>query len=221
MASPYYEDDWVTIYHGDCREVLSAANMPRLIVTDPPYGVALNTAYAKAKRGRLAGSSDYPPVYGDSERFDPSHLLGAEACVLWGANYYADRLPANGQWLIWDKRDGTAYNDQADCELAWTCGTRGTVPRIFVRSLERDAQGERARPVPRSPNAKARRSHVVVPLFFPGYDTVCDPYMGSGPTLIAAKARGMRAVGIEIEERYCEIAARRCSQEVLNLEGAA
>lgn len=212
--TPYYSDDLVTIYHGDARELDIAAD---LVLTDPPYGVNLNTSYASAKRGSLTAAHDYPPVHGDDKPFDPSWLLRYRALVLWGANYYADRLPASGQWLVWDKRDGVGYNDQADAELAWTRGTGGTVPRLFVHRwngmLKASERDERRLHPTQKPVALMRWCLG----FFPDATTVLDPYMGSGSTLVAAKDLGRKAIGIEIEEAYCERAAQRCSQEVLGL----
>lgn len=216
MVKPYYQDDLVTIYHGDCREWMPGADC---VVTDPPYGVALETRYASAKRGRLTRANDYPPIHGDGEAFEPAHLLTFGRAVLWGAQYYADRLPASGQWLVWDKRDGIALNDQADAELAWTRGTGGTVPRLFRHlwnGMLKDSERHERRVHP-TQKPIALMSWCLS--FFPGVASVVDPYMGSGPTLLAAKAAGIRAIGIEIEERYCEIAAQRCSQEVLGLVG--
>lgn len=212
---PYYADEAVTIYHGDCREIELPVQCA--VVTDPPYGVNLNTSYKSAKRGVLAGANDYPPVFGDDEAFDPSPWLAYPAVVLWGANYYADRLPVSGQWLVWDKRDGSGYNDQADCELAWTQGAPGTVPRILshrwngmIKASER--QERRLHPT-QKPIALMRWCLSFMPEGLP----VLDPYMGSGSTLVAAKDMGRKAIGVEFEERYCEAAARRCSQETLGL----
>ena len=211
---PYYEDGSVTIYHGDARELMPIP--ARVVVTDPPYGVSLNTSYRKAKRGRLAGANDYPAVYGDDRPFDPSPFLGYDGVVLFGANYYADRLPPSGQWLVWDKRDGIGYNDQADCELAWTKGTGGTVPRIFVHRwngmLKASEKAERRVHPTQKPVALMRWAIGFMPS-----GIVLDPFMGSGSTLVAAKDLGRKAIGIEIEERYCEIAAKRCAQETLGL----
>jgi DNA modification methylase len=213
---PYYEHAGITIYHADCRDVLPHMTAD-VLVTDPPYGVALNTKYCSARRGVLAGANDYPPIFGDAEPFDPNHLLGAKAMVLWGANYYADKLPARGSWLIWDKRDGSGFNDQADAELAWVTGVSGTVPRLFthrwngmIKASERDKRR-------RHPTQKPVALMVWCISFFPQAGSVLDPYAGSGTTLVAAKNLGRRAIGIEIEERYCEIAAKRLSQEVLPL----
>ncbi len=210
----FYEDGAVTIYHGDCREWMPDADV---LVTDPPYGVSLNTAYRSSQRGHLAGCNDYAPVYGDDEPFDPSHLLRFPLVIMWGANYYADRLPAQGQWLIWDKRDGVGFNDQADCELAWTRGTGGTVPRLFSHRWNGMLKASERTHQRLHPTQKPVALMKWCLDFFPDAETVLDPYMGSGPTLRAAKDHGRKAIGIEIEERYCEIAAERCAQEVLAL----
>lgn len=127
---PYYEQGGIAIYHGDAWAILPELEA-ELVLSDPPYGVNLNTSYASTSRGNKTAAHDYPRVHGDDKPFDPTALLRFPNVVLWGANYYADRLPPQGQWLVWDKRDGIGYNDQADCELAWTRGTSGTVPRIY------------------------------------------------------------------------------------------
>ncbi len=212
---PYYQDESVTIYHGDCREVLGCIASDALLVTDPPYGVNMNTSYSQ--RGVLANANDYPRVYGDDAPFDPSHLLRFESAVLWGANYYADKLPPRGSWLVWDKREGSCFNYQADAELAWVRGVSGTVPRLFAHRwngmIKASEQGQRRV----HPTQKPVALMAWCLGFFPADKVVVDAYMGSGPTLRAAKDMGRRAIGIEYEERYCEIAARRCSQETLNL----
>jgi site-specific DNA-methyltransferase (adenine-specific) len=212
---PYYERDGIVIYHGDAREILPTLEPVDLVLTDPPYGVGLETRFASAGRGEWAENRDFPPVYGDDEPFDPRHLLAFPNLVLWGANYYSQHLPSSGQWLIWDKRDGVVYNDQADCEMAWTRGTRGTVPRCYhhlwnglLRASEKHIRREH-------PTQKPIALMRWCLDFFPDAQTILDPYMGSGTTLRAAKDLGRKAIGIEIEERYCEIAANRLRQEVL------
>ena len=220
LPKPFYEDGSVTIYHGDCRELLPEIEAD-VLVTDPPYGVNLNTAYRSARRGVLAGANDYAPIAGDDKPFDPAFLLGFDAAILWGANYYANRLPARGSWLIWDKREGSGFNDQADAELAWMNGVTGTVPRLFahrwngmIKASERDER--RVHPT-QKPVALMKWCIG----FFPDAKVILDPFMGSGTTLRAAKDLGRKAIGIELEERYCEIAAERCAQEVLDLGAAA
>ena len=214
--TPYYEHGGITIYHGDCREILPSVWFGvELLLADPPYGINA------VSRGRTFGTSnacetnEYIPIHDDDKPFDPSHLLTFPKVILWGGNHYADKLPAESCWLTWDKREGTQSNPLADCELAWT--NLGGPARLFhhrwmgmIRASERD---KRVHPT-QKPVALMRWCLTVAGKA----DVICDPYMGSGPTLVAAKETGRRAIGIEIEERYCEIAAKRLEQEVLPLE---
>lgn len=220
---PYYDDGkGIVIYHGDCREVLPALALPAdaLVVADPPYGVSERTDRKAKGRSYAAACYDFAPVYDDDKPFDPAHLLTFKRLVLWGANHFAERLPASPSWLVWDKRDGIASNDNADCELAWS--NLGGPARVFrhlwsgmIKASERDQR--RLHPTQKP---VALGSWLLQNWSKPG-DTVVEPYMGGGFVLRAAKDLGRRAIGIEIEERYCEIAARRLSQEVLALGGAS
>lgn len=216
MAEPYYSDGSVTIYHGDCREV-DLSGFGGLVLTDPPYGIAHPTDYHSRGRDKLARCSDFPPIYGDDEPFDPTWLLGiGSARILWGGNYYADKLPPVSGWLVWDKERPDDL-DQATCELAWTDCVKG-VRRFrhlwngMLRASERDA-----RPVRPTQKPVELMKWCLSLRWTKDYTEICDPYMGSGSTLVAAKDLGRRAIGIEGSERYCEIAAKRCSQEVLAL----
>ena len=202
------------IYHGDCREILPTLEPVDLVLTDPPYGIALETSYRLRGRGRLAQCVDYPEIIGDSEHFDPQFILDLDVpTVLWGANYYAHRLPETSGWLVWDKRTGRMQNDQADAELAWTNVIKGV--RVFAHEwngFRRDSEpGEHYHPA-QKPVALLRwvLTHRWIP-----EGKVLDPFMGSGTTLRAAKDLRRKAIGIEIEERYCEIAVNRMAQEVL------
>ena len=212
---PYYEHGGITIYHGDCRDILPSLEPVDLVLTDPPYGVNLGTDYASRGMSKLAANRDFPKVQGDDEPFDPRFLLAYPNIIMWGANYYASKLPDRGQWLIWDKRCGVVEIDQADCEMAWTTGTNGTVPRIFRHlwhGMLRDSERDQRR---QHPTQKPIALMTWCLSFFPEAQAILDPFMGSGTTLRAAKDLGRKAIGIEIEERYCEIAANRLRQEVL------
>lgn len=211
--NPYWQssDGRLVIYHGDCRDVLPTLGPLTidLVLTDPPYGISHPTNYASRGRGRLADTSDFASVQGDTTRFDPSPLLSIAPCILWGGNYYADALPVSGSWLIWDKREreGVGVNDQADGEMAWSNATRGL--RIFRhmwngmwRASER---GESYHPT-QKPAALMRWAISKTKLT---QGRVLDPYMGSGPVGVACLSTDLSYIGIEIEERYCEIAARR------------
>jgi site-specific DNA-methyltransferase (adenine-specific) len=212
-VTPYYQDDLVTIYHADCRLMDLTALGADVLVTDPPYGMAYQHGFRK---GGVAMGNDGVTITGDDEPFDPAQLLALGLpTVLFGANHYADRLPASRGWLIWDKRDGDSPTDQSDAELAWTNVL--TVARLFsARWRGAMRQGREQQEGRQHINQKPIALMAWVLRFVPS-GTVLDPYAGSGSTLVAAKDAGRRAIGIEIEERYCEIAANRCRQEFLGL----
>jgi site-specific DNA-methyltransferase (adenine-specific) len=199
------------IIHGDCIEVAAALSGIGAVVADPPYGVKLNTKYRSSQRANRAGCNDYPAIRGDDRPFDPAPWLAYPVVVLFGANYYADRLPPRGTWYVWDKRDGMTSNDQADCELAWVSGASGTVPRLFhhrwngmLKASERDQR--RVHPT-QKPVALMR--WVIRNLRLPPDSLILDPYCGSGSTGCAAVLEGHRFIGIECEAAYVEIARRR------------
>jgi site-specific DNA-methyltransferase (adenine-specific) len=219
LPKPYYDQNGITIYNADCRDVLSELDVKLgLIITDPPYGVNLDTHYKTNQRGPLAGCNDYPLVYGDNKPFDPAFLLGFDRLCLWGANYYADKLPPQGKWLVWDKRDGIGINDQADCELAWCKGASGNVPRIFRHlwnGMLKDSERDQRRVHPTQKPIALMEWCIG---HFYAYPFIVDPFMGSGSTLVAAKNLSHKCIGIEIEEKYCEIAVKRLSQSVMVLD---
>lgn len=213
-VKPYYEQDGIVIYHGDCRDVLPHLEPVGLVLTDPPYGISHPTDYKSRNRGAIAACKDYPPVHGDDEPFDPAFLLALnKPTALWGANYYADKLPPSSGWLVWDKERPDSI-DQATCELAWTNFIKG-VRRFTYLWNGGIRKGDEALVHP-TQKPVALMSWVLGYRWTPE-GTVLDPFMGSGPVLRAAKDLGRKAIGIEIEERYCEIAAKRMSQMVMPL----
>jgi hypothetical protein len=205
---PYYEHGGVTLYHGDCREILPRIDMAGgLLLTDPPYGVAMVRGDSKIREA----------VTGDAVDFDPSHLLALNLpSVLFGANAYSDKLPAGRGWLVWDKTHHECAR-HSQCELAWTnCVSTVRIHREAYHGFMRQRDGwfhPTQKPV--------ELFRWIIGLTDPALTLVVDPYAGSGPALIAAKDMNRRAIGIEIEERFCEVIATRLSQEVLDLGGAA
>ena len=205
---PYYDDGRVTIYNADCRDVLPSLADVGLVLADPPYGVAL----------RRGDGRNNARVHDDDAPFDPSHLLALGVpMALWGANAYADRLPASVGWLVWDKYHHEK-SQHSQAEIAWTNFVKGIrIHREAYHGFMRKRDGwlhPTQKPV-------GLFKWILSLAWTPTEGIVVDPYMGSGPAVIAAKEFGRRVVGIEIDERYCEVAAKRLSQEVLDLGGAA
>jgi site-specific DNA-methyltransferase (adenine-specific) len=219
---PYFERGGIVLYHGDCREILPTLDPASvdLVLTDPPYGIDLDTENRHRKRTALAMANDYAPVYGDAEPFDPAHLLRFPRLVLFGGNHFAERLPTSSSWLVWDKvanlRSDRAlgFNDNADAELIWT--NLGGPVRIlrhqWIGLMKGTERGDARVHPTQKPVALLRW---LIDLYSKPGDMILDPYVGSGTTLRAAIDQGRRAIGCEIEEAYCEIAARRCEQYVL------
>lgn len=211
--TPYYDEGGITIYHGDCREILPLLPKVDLVLTDPPYGINEN-ARRIASRAKAAVTIDYGNFEWDKEpasreEIDLSLASGKQA-IVWGGNYFY-LCPARG-WLVWDKLNSGNF---ADCELAWT-NLKISV-RFFrhrwngmIRESERDVQRVH-------PTQKPLALMHWCLSFAPDAQTILDPFMGSGTTLRAAKDLGRKCIGIETEERYCEIAAKRLAQEVLDL----
>ena len=209
--TPYYDHAGITIYHGDCREMLPSLSFD-VVVSDPPYGIAHPTDYKARGRGPLAGCRDYVPVFGDDKPFDPAPWIDRPS-ILWGGNYFADKLPPSSGWIVWDKLRPHDL-DQATAELAWTNLVKGVrVFRHLWNGMMKASDDELVHPT-QKPEALMR--WVLSLRWVDPAWVILDPFMGSGTTLVAAKQLGRKAIGIEIEEHYCEIAAKRLAQEVLD-----
>ena len=222
----FYEEPGIQLYCGDCRVVAPLLEEPFAVVSDPPWGSSTATNARRFTRAQSPwwDNSDtskivaHESIMGDSEPFDPRPWLAADGVILWGANHFASRLPDSGGWLIWDKRRG--IEDMAEkgwplgeAELAWTNIIGAT--RIFRNRwsglLRSSEKGEFYHPT-QKPIALMEWC-----IGFVRAGTCLDPFSGSGSTLQAAKNLNRRAIGIEIEPRYCEITVKRLRQEVLPL----
>lgn len=201
LPKPYYDHDGITIYHGDCREILPELPNVDLVLTDPPYGIARVMKGGKGT-GHWIHLFDGNPW--DSEAPDLTFLLKvATYYVIWGGNYFS--LPLSRCWFVWDKLN--AVPTMGQCELAWTNADRPI--QRFEWPVCRNNYGH--------PTEKPLEL-IVWSIVESRSDsgTILDPFMGSGTTLRAAKDLRRKAIGIEIEEKYCEIAAKRLEQEVFN-----
>ena len=213
MMNPYYQDDSVTIYHGDCREIVPELGKFDLLLTDPPYGIGTKGVTGSAGKGKGATRTrDYGTINWDTNTVDWDLLrglfeLGKYACCF-GGNYYP--VPPSPSWLVWDKKNSS--NDFADGELAWTnYGGTLRIKQHLWNGMCREGLEKRYHPT-QKPLAVVMWALSLCP---GEPQTILDPFAGSGTTGRAAKDLGRKAVLIEIEERYCEIAANRMRQEVL------
>jgi DNA modification methylase len=223
-VTPYFERAGITIYHGDCRDVLPHLGSVDAVVTDPPYGIDFN----------YGTYDDDPESYADLMHQwieDATRVAGDGPFFVWQAMSTCERwhewFPAG--WRVFAACKGfvqyrpIAVQYAFDPVIFW-----GDVPRqkdanVFRRDwhVQTLAPFGSNRPARVHPCARPLEQvrYVVEIASLPG-QTVIDPFMGSGTTLRAAMDLGRRAIGIEIEERYCEIAARRLQQTVLPLEVA-
>lgn len=211
---PYYEHAGITIYHGDCREVLPSLVGVDAVVTDPPYGIA----YKGGGGGNLIHSSQHrrkETVLGDDVPFDPTPLLRFERVALFGSQHYYSVLPPGGSFHVWDKRGEYKPVHTADFDTVWVNHKEpGRIHRCVWRGLCREVEN---RDKIKHPTQKPLRvMHWAMDMArVETANVVVDPYMGSGTTLVACRERGIVATGIEACEEYCEIAANRLAQEVL------
>ena len=203
---PYYDDGrGIVIYHGDAEEVLWLVEGRLSLATDPPYGIS---AAKKGAHSSIRDNPAWPQARWDDSRVPEILALAVRKCVgaaVWGGNYYTDVLSISSCWLAWIKPEAGTGFSLADMELFWT--NREGAARVKHHARRDGNQHPTQKPV----------DVMQWTLGFLPDDTVLDPFMGSGTTLVAAKNLNRRAIGIEIEERYCEIAAERLSQEVLAL----
>jgi site-specific DNA-methyltransferase (adenine-specific) len=162
--------------------------------------------------GAWCGSTDFPPIIGDDKPFDPAPWLAFPAVVMFGANYFADRLPAGKTaWFVWDKRDGMESCDFADCELAWS--NIPGAPRLYHHrwsGLLRDSEKGKGRRV--HPHQKPIAVMEWLLGYVPADMTIVDPYMGSGATGIAAVRMGRPFIGAELSGDYFPIAQARINR---------
>jgi len=199
-----------TLYLGDCCEIAPMLARPAAVISDPPYGIGyVASVPARLHTGnRINGGA----VTGDVEPFDPAAwLAAADDVLLWGANHYAQRLP-HGRWLAWNKLGGLEPWDQfSDVEFAWH--NRRAADKLFShlwKGLCQAGAGEKRDHPTQKPVALMR--WCIEQAKVPPGGVILDPYMGSGSTGVAAVQMRHPFCGIEIEERYFDIACRRIEQ---------
>lgn len=214
---PYYQDDSVTIYHGDCRDILPRLHAADAILTDLPYGIGLN----------YHPTMDDTPAYIDELVAEalPLMLNAAMVTALTCGIGNIWRYPEPTWVLAWYQTNATSGSGRWGFNVwqpvlvygkdPYLARGRGRRPDLISTAAPNSGEDKRrGHPCPKPYESWVKLLMRVSP---DESDLILDPFMGSGTTLSAAKYTGRKAVGIEISERYCEIAAERCAQEVLEL----
>lgn len=224
MTAPYYADDLVTLYHGDCLEVTDwlAADV---LVTDPPYGRGWS-------KGHYDGGKGHPGIAGDADTTTRDAAL-----TLWGPDRLgvvfgaplATQPAGTRQILVWQQPGNAGlFGSFAGWRRDWDAihligpwtpapAARSSVLKSLAASI-----GNPSSPAGRTGHPHTKPLDLMELLLTtcpPG--VVADPFAGSGTTLLAAKRLGRRAIGVELEERYCDLTARRLDQGCLTFGEAA
>jgi len=226
MATPYYQDDQVTLYHGDCLEVTEWLEAD-VLVTDPPYGIGwkasaswknssgggghrgsgnaiqiLNDENTQARDAALQVWGDkLAVVFGDILK----PPLGAVHCLVYAKPFDAGvrgaragrRKDVEGMYLLGPWPVGVGGESSVITTNGYVAGPRGMAFRVG------------------HPHAKPL--DVMETVIGLSEGVVADPFAGSGSTLVAARNLGRKAIGVELEERYCELVAKRLDQMCLDL----
>ena len=236
---PYYQDKWVTIYHGDCREILPQLDVKvDLVLTDPPYASGARTDSNRQMRGAMLRSMDDMDWFSHDamttwgfQWFMRSVLIEIRRCLIQGGHLYwftdwrmtptvYGMLEAHGfrvnHCLVWAKSHfgmGCYWRNQYENIVFASAGQpnemldRGRGSVLMSKAVSNEGRNHPTE----KPTDLLEQIITAV-----SSDLILDPFLGSGTTCYCAKKLNRYSIGIEIEEKYCEIAARRCSQEVMD-----
>ena len=234
---PYYKDAAVTLYHGDCLDILPQLEAVDHVITDPPYEAE---AHSLARRQRSAGVVDVLPI-GFGAMDEPTrvgvgrHMVRlsrgwvlvfcqVEAAMVWRLALSDAKYMRTQVWVKPDSapqftgdRPGMGYESivtvwAGDTRSRWNGGGRRGV---YEHMVGVNSGGKNPHPTQKPESLMSE----LVTLFTGEGDLILDPFSGSGTTLVAAKRLGRRAVGIELNEEYCEVAARRMSFRFEGIDG--
>jgi len=197
-----------TLYLGDCMDIMPTLGRFDAVVTDPPYGIG-ESSKKVASRGGLAAPKDYGEFNWDSKPASDAAIDALREAsrhqIIFGGNYFT--LPPTSCWLVWDKKNGKT--DFADCELAWT-NLAKAVRRIewLWNGMIRKGDDVRQHPT-QKPTGVMEWCIGHLPA---STESILDPFMGSGTTGVACAKMGRKFTGIELDERYFDIACRRIEE---------
>jgi site-specific DNA-methyltransferase (adenine-specific) len=211
LPKPYYEEDGIVIYHGDCRDILPHLPKVDLVLTDPPYGMSFVSNYRTVKHAAIANDDQLP-----------LDLIWLAMNKAERAAYFFCRwdnlrqMPQPKSVLAWVKNNWSMGDLEHEHGRQWeACCFYPKAGHSFIKRIPdviyADRTGNGLHPTEKP------QELLETIILANECQTILDPFMGSGTTLRAAKDLGRKAIGIEIEEKYCEIAVKRLAQEVLPL----
>lgn len=213
MPQPYYSDDRVSLYHGDCLTETAWLDAD-VLITDPPYGIAYNSG---RPRQTVAAS-----IIGDEDTAVRDAILeawGSKPALVFGT-WRIPRPAGTHTRLIWDTKGALGMGNLS---VPWKPSDQEVYVLGHGFTGRRDSNVITCAPVQSlGYNGRLHPHQKPEPLMAqligkcPQGWTIADPCAGSGPTLVVAKALGHRAIGCEVEERYCEVIAKRLAQDVLD-----
>ena len=237
LPEPYYHDEaaGVTIYCGDCREILPTLEPVDLVLTDPPYGINLTSKssdYRQSEAFDNGASLRASTLYEDTPESIRSLISDVMPEVL---RLAVRAMVFSGPAMMWaypePRAVGCVFNPNGAGRSPW--GFQCMHPILYYGKdpFLQDGKGGRPNSLrDEQPNREVIDHPCPKPIKWMRWavsrasregETILDPFMGSGTTLRAAKDLGRKAIGIELSERYCEIAVRRLQQSVLPLGEAA
>jgi site-specific DNA-methyltransferase (adenine-specific) len=213
MTTPYFQNDLVTLYHGDCLEITEWLEAD-VLITDPPYGMAYKSGRRK----------DLSPIIGDKDLNvrDASLKKWGDLPALVFGTWKVERPENVKQLIVWDKRGGAGFS--GDLKMPWAditeeiyvFGNGWLGPRVpAIYSVPTIPNANR----PDHPTPKPVGLMTALLRHVPDSWVIADPFAGSGPTLMAARNLGRQAIGVELEEKYCELIANRLSQDAFDFGG--
>ena len=196
----YYREKDIVLLHGDCLEILPLfePDSVDLVLTDPPYGI--NIANNPFRQAHEKSDWDIEPI---NETHITAMLNVSLWQIIWGGNYFP--LPPSQGFFVWDKVQPEDFSS-AMCEMAWT--NKQTPAKIFKKRV---TAYKKFHPT-QKPDELMKWC---IDRFIEPIDLILDPFLGSGTTAVAAKQLGRKCIGIEIEQKYLDIAIERLKQEVL------
>ena len=190
-----------------------------LLFTDPPYGinvVSRNTIggdgslnFGNVGYSNIVKATRYKKIYGDDKVFNPEHLLNkGKNTILFGANYYANKLPNSAGWIVWDKNGGKQWKDTfADAELLWSNFEHHvrTYYCMWKGLVKEGESGKRKHPTQKPIKLLCD----ILYDYSEKENIIYDPYIGSGSTLLACEKTNRVCYGMEIDPYYCDIIVKR------------